>query len=731
VTTEPPESRIIRFGDFELDLQTGELSQNGTRQLLPQQPFRILEALTRQPGELVTRGQMSRALWDDDVNVDFEHGVNAAIKRLRETLGDSAATPRFIETLPRRGYRFIAPVESIRPTLAVTDLVSMGPATRPSRHRNLLRATLIVLLLVAASALLTWRSTRNAPRPELVRLTSTSGLNQEPALSPDGTLVAYASDRAGEGSLDIWVQRVGGGEPIRITRSPDDEAEPSFSPDGTQIVFTRRETSGLFVVGSLGGDPRLVVQTPRARTPRFSPDGRSIAYWVGQPTFGRTAAGPVGTTASVFVVSAEGGEPHRIETGLVSARYPVWSPDGDRLLFLGGLERSDDWFLARVSGGAVVRTGAADVLRRSGVSGVAIPDVWTEPPAAGILFSIEGQDTSGVWRLPISPSGQIGGTPERLTFGTALERSATASRQGVLAFASIVENADIWRTAVDSTSGLATGALERVTDDVTTEQLMNVSADGRYVGYVSSQKNQVDAWVKDVQTGQKRQLTSTGAVTSFQISPNGSRVAMTTEASGAQAIEIFPTIGGPASMFCRDCGSIGAWSGDSTRLLTSKGKPAAVNVVGFSGELPKTIARHATWNLFRPHFSPDGRWVVFHTTNSTTLRQVYVVPATLADPVPFDRWIPIATDFGMQPSWSPDGNGIYYFSNRDGAFCLYLQPLDAATKRPAGEPRVARHFHDPRLRPVVATTATNDVQARYVYVNLTETTGNIWLLKNR
>jgi Tol biopolymer transport system component len=438
--------------------------------------------------------------------------------------------------------------------------------------------------------------------------------------------------------------------------------------------------------------------------------------------------GPSGTTADVFVVSVDGGEPHRIDTGLLSARYPVWSPDGDRLLFLGGAKSSDDWFLARVSGGDAIPTGAADVLRRAGVSGVAIPDDWTGPPAAGVLFSTEGQDASGVWRLPISQSGRIAGTPERLTFGTALERSATSSRSGLMAFASIVENADVWRSPVDPTSGVATGVLERVTDDVTVERLTNVSADGRYVGYTSSQKDKTDAWVKDVQTGHKRQLTSTGGVTELQISPDGSRVALTRK---AEAIEIVPLTGGPATMFCRDCGSVAAWSGDSTRLLTSKGEPTAVNVVGFSRELPKTIARHDTWNLFRPRFSADGRWVVFHTTNSTTVRRVYVVPATLAAPVPFDKWIPIATDFGIQPCWSPDGQGIYYFSNRDGAFCLYLQSLEPATKRPVGEPRVVRHFHDPRLRPVVATIATTDVQAGYVYVNLTETTGNIWLLMNR
>src|SRR5262245_33340286 len=102
---------VVRFGDHALDLRSGELTTNGTRLLLPEQPFRILTRLVRQPGVLVTREDLRRQLWADDTFVDFEHSLNAAVRRLRAALGESAGTARFIETLPRRGYRFIAAVD--------------------------------------------------------------------------------------------------------------------------------------------------------------------------------------------------------------------------------------------------------------------------------------------------------------------------------------------------------------------------------------------------------------------------------------------------------------------------------------------------------------------------------------------------------------------------------------------------------------------------------------------
>src|ERR671912_2664309 len=101
----------VRFGVFELDLNTGELRKAGARINLPEQPFQVLEALLDRPGELVTREELRQRLWPADTFVDFEHGLNAVINRLRDTLGDSADTPRFIETVPRRGYRFIGSID--------------------------------------------------------------------------------------------------------------------------------------------------------------------------------------------------------------------------------------------------------------------------------------------------------------------------------------------------------------------------------------------------------------------------------------------------------------------------------------------------------------------------------------------------------------------------------------------------------------------------------------------
>ena len=122
-----PSRQVVRFGAFELDLRAGELRKAGVRVNLQEQPFKVLECLVERPGELVTREELRQRLWQDDTFVDFEHGVNAAVKRLRETLGDSAETPRFIETLPRRGYRFIAPVERDQPPVVEAD---------PRNHRS-------------------------------------------------------------------------------------------------------------------------------------------------------------------------------------------------------------------------------------------------------------------------------------------------------------------------------------------------------------------------------------------------------------------------------------------------------------------------------------------------------------------------------------------------------------------------------------------------------------------
>src|SRR5579884_1007502 len=116
-----PGNRVLQFGAFELRTDSGELRKHGVRVRLQSQPLQMLLALLEHPGEVVTREQMRNRLWPADTFVDFESGLNTAANRLRMALGDSAELPRFIETLPRIGYRFIAPVQQVRPSRPVLE----------------------------------------------------------------------------------------------------------------------------------------------------------------------------------------------------------------------------------------------------------------------------------------------------------------------------------------------------------------------------------------------------------------------------------------------------------------------------------------------------------------------------------------------------------------------------------------------------------------------------------
>jgi Tol biopolymer transport system component len=324
----------------------------------------------------------------------------------------------------------------------------------------------------------------------------------------------------------------------------------------------------------------------------------------------------------------------------------------------------------------------------------------------------------------------VTGVPRRLTFGTAIERSPVVRSPGQLAFASIVENVDVWRVPLDRTTGIASGGLERVTDDTAADRLQNVSADGRVVAFTSSRTKPEQVWLKDMQTGRERQITHPEALPSgvqvAQVSPDGSRVAVNVE--GRRGVALYPSNGGQPTTLCEDC-SIGGWSSDGSRMLIGRGTRRLVLEIGSSREV--ALAERPNWYLNSARFSRDGRWVVFHTTNAPDLRQIYAVPAFLGASVPPDKWVPVVTDFGIQPSWSPDATGVYHFSLRDGFFCVWLQPVDATTKRPIGEPRAVLHLHEPRLRAVARAAPTNDVQGGYLYMTLTEASSNIWMLDIR
>jgi Tol biopolymer transport system component len=689
--------------------------------------MRVLVELAERAGEVVPKQRLLDSVWPDTFVGDDV--LSRTIFELRRVFEDDPKSPRFIQTIPKSGYRLVAPVrfETIAPPIQPRiDDKSVG---RTATHDyGKWTAAVLTGTVAVVTIFIVWKvNLSDKPTASinqgLIRLTSTSGLNIDPALSPDGTLLAYASDRAGAGDLDIWVQPTREESPLRITSDPGDEIEPSFSADGASIVFSKRE-GGLYAVRALGGDARLIVAAP-AHEPRLSTNGRWVTYWTGLP--GWEIVGPPGASGSQFIAPMAGGAPREISAHL-DARHGVWSPTGDAILFLGSARAatgrsSDDWYVARLDGALPIQTGAVRALGDAGVSGVPVPGTWGPD---GVTFALRDEGRSDLWRLAISTSaGRVVGAPQRLMFGTAIAQSPSASASGRIAFTSVSENLDVWRVALDARSGLAAGALERVTDNASTDEMLNASDDGRTLAFYSLRTGRGELWLKDLVTGRERQVTY-GGLRGARISHDGALIAI--EPSGKSGVDLVPTAGGPGVPFCDDCG-IWDWSADDANLLIERNGSRRLAVRERVSGHESVLAEHPTWHLLQAGFSPDGRWVAFHTTNSPSLRQIYAVPAFADRPVPPAKWVPVVTDYGVYPDWSPDGAGIYHFSPRDGALCAWLQPLDPSTRRPVGPPRAVQHFHQPRLHAGAGAGADSNLSAGYLYMTLTESFGNIWMLE--
>ena len=740
----------LRFAGIEFDTRTGELWKDGSRIVLPDQLFRVLAMLIRERGSVVTRDELRGVLWPDDTFVDFEHGLNAVIKRLRQALGDSASAPQFIETIPQRGYRFIAAVEGPAAAVHPAQALDGNVPSEPDPHAAVPEAqwpgkstrwtvALLTLAVAGAAIALTIRddaSPRKDSPPSIVlgltQLTSTSGLNIDPALSRDGSLIAYASDRHGGTGLDIWMQPVAGGRATQITFDEGDEAEPSFSSDGGSIVYVKREVGGVYVIDVRSGQSRPLAQVARARTPRFSPDGKWVLYWTGMPVWNALAGVSPRASATLQVVAATGGEPRTLASDFASARFGIWAPDSTHILFLGETDASEppralDWYLTSRGGGRAIRTGALDALQKSGVTGAPVPGEW-DPIDDSVILASTGSGGSNLWKIRLAANdGRITGHPERLTFGTAIERSPVIASGRRIAFTSLVENVDVWRVRLDPATGMAAGPMERITDDVGRDRVMNVSDDGRTLAYMASRGGHDAVWLRELESGSDHEIVDPNA-TWARINPDGTIVAISHERPRNE-VWLVPARGGRGESLCDEC-ELGTWAPDGSHIVISRGHPRRLIIrdVRSGGETP--LASHPTWHLNQPRFSPDGHWVIFHTTNAPTLRQIYAVSAVTGDSIAFEKWIPIVTDFGIQPSWAPDGHGVYHFSFRDGAFCAWVQPLNPKTMRPVGAPRAVQHLHEPRLRAVTGAGVTNDVRGGYLYVTLTQTTGNIWMMQN-
>ena len=574
-------------------------------------------------------------------------------------------------------------------------------STSERRNRREWMAWLVTGLCLVALGGAIWKLRRPGPRPglQLARLTWDAGVSAWPAISPDGKLLAYASDRDGQDNLDLYVQQIPGGRPVRITQTSEDETEPSFSPDGASIAFTKAGDS-IYVVPALGGEPRLLARG--GHTPRFSPDGNWVAYWSGLITSGNPTAEGSGR---IYVISTSGGTPRPIHPEFPMARWPVWSPDGRSLIFQGvapgpgshAWERLDYW-VTPLEGGAVKSSGLAARLRKAKLPGLLFNlTCWT---SEGLFFNPPlGEDVSwggmqkNIYRATLDKNGTAGDVVQ-VTAGTAQDVDAAIARNGRMVFASGGQRLNVWGVPIDGNSGKVRGKPYRITEGVAPTIHPDLSPDGKKLLFDSQRNGYSEVWMRDLATGKEVVVaTSPGGAGGGFFLPSSGRIRYWT-LKGNYVLDL---VSGESRKI-----EMGAGAFDRTEqiaLVRHDTPNAAWDALDMKSGKRTRLLQAEHWSIYLTHFTPDGRWIIFLGRPNPTDSRIYVARWHGLQEIPQSEWLPVTDGKGVvdKPLFSPDGRMIYFTSDQAGSRSIHAIRFDPESGRPIGEPFLVYDFRGPRL----------------------------------
>jgi Tol biopolymer transport system component/DNA-binding winged helix-turn-helix (wHTH) protein len=583
---QPP--TVISFGPFEADLHTQELRKQGVRLRLPGQSFQILTMLLKQPGELVTREELQQALWPSDTHVDFERGVNAAVNRLRETLADSADSPHLIETLPRRGYRFIGDID-----------VFPKAKDEAGNHGNRLKVA-VWIVGVAACALIigsiyfkfqpVTKSEKNFNSLVAIPFTTLKGREVMPAFSPDGSQVVFAWDRGNsesENRFDLYVKVVGAENVSRLTHKPSEWLAPAWSPDGRTIAFARKSISdpGIFEISAIGGPERKLASGLFSYAPHmslsWSNDDRLLAYGDGD---------------TVTHLDRHSGEQRKLakpaECTIIWS--PVFSPDGTRIAFLCWKNGLVSVFLMRPDG-----TGAREL-----TNDVNIPQLlaWS---ADGRRVLLANRRTNQLIDLDVE-----NGKESTLAFTQDVAEPAVARRGNRLAYARTHENVNIWGTSVVPGSPEAPRLMVSSTR---AQKAPDISPDGKRIAFESDRSGVREIWVSDIDGGNAVQLSHLNHPLSGspRWCPRGHLIAFDSKAGGQASVYVVDPDGGvPRKMFTKIKGpSVPTWSRDGNWIYFSSEQNHEIYKMPTQGGEAIVVAKGQWINNAKE--SVDGEWLYF------------------------------------------------------------------------------------------------------------------------
>ena len=520
--------------------------------------MQILLLLLDHTGELVTREQIQNKLWAPDTYVDFDNAINSAMRKLREALGDDSGDPRFIETFARRRYRFIGSIEA-PPQLAAQPRPPI-PVPRKSRKGLVLSACGVILVLAAASGWWLRRSVAETKAAPLipVPLTAAPGWELDPTLSPHGNQVVYAWREGRDAVTHIYVKLIGEGKPARLTSGPRYDSNPVWSPDGRAIAFRRalNQTSGIYTIATLGGAERQVGEGQFRQQMAWSPDGRFLAVSDWHPQT---------ESASLSLIRVENGDRLALVSPPVAKTEdvdPAFSPDGRLLLFT---RTSGDYhsglYLQDLAAG-YRPSGDPRLLRQE--SGEMAGATWTAN-GSEVVYALS-EDAGPNYHL-MRIRAQAGSQPERLPFtGEGAMEPSIAPRGNRLVYLQLLDDVDIWQVEAGKPP-------RSFISSTRWEGSPQYSPDGQRVAFSSDRSGWQQVWVCDGNGRNPVQLTHLDAGPSGtpRWSPDGHGITFDHQEMDGWRIYVMASDGGQVRRLAQDKGDsiIPSWSGDGKWIYYS------------------------------------------------------------------------------------------------------------------------------------------------------------------
>jgi Tol biopolymer transport system component/DNA-binding winged helix-turn-helix (wHTH) protein len=643
--------RVIRFDVFEVDIAARQLRKRKRRVKMQDLPFRLLVALLEQPGEVVAREELRTRLWGGTA-VEVDDGLHTAVRKLREVLGDSATRPRFIGTVPRQGYCFLAPVSvgeteheevpdrsEVPPSetvlAAAPEEIPVKPIERHPAARTVWMVCLGLLVLACIGVVFTRSHHASSPPSDVVPITSYRGVQRSPALSPDGSRVAFIWAGESGNNLDLYVQRIDGTGRVRLTTDPAPEESPAWSPAGGTIAFIRN--GEIFTIPSTGGHESKMT-TAAGSGLSWSPDARRIAF-----SDRISADGPLG----IFLVSVDSGERRRLTSPAKAAEddfSPAFSPDGQAVAFVRRATTATSVYRVPVSGGNPTRVA---------ISG---------QPANGLVWSPDGQ------YLLLATGRHAPGllaVPANARDATQLERvdiagfnvsepsiiSRNNGREVDLAYAHEGTNWDIWGMAI----GDHAASPVSLATSTRANQAPSFSPDGKQLAFSSARSGYEEIWVSMGDGSQPRQLTNfrSAVASSPRWSPDGRWIAFDAIIGNNPDIYLVRPEGGPPVRMTSEPSTEAQpnWSHDGRWLYFMSDRSGSKQVwkLPAGGGQSTQVTRHGGFQAFE---SGDGRYVYY--AKQWHGRGVWRVPVNGGPET-------LVSDMAWHNLWTLAGDGLYYF----------------------------------------------------------------------